>query len=66
MSKLKINDIEIEINTYIAKDKNWLLTEDRIFNGNDLVLCNLIVVDFYTKETIFLDDVWEHDWINLN
>lgn len=66
MSKLKINDIEIEINTYIAKDKNWLLTEDRIFNGNDLVLCNLIVVDFYTKETVFLDDVWEHDWIILN
>ena len=56
----------IESRKYLNKENKWLLSEDRLFNGEILIYTHLQVFDIRTLEVIHNDivddDVWILDW----
>jgi hypothetical protein len=60
--------MEVVNNFYYYWEKNWILSEVRVFHFNLMVYSCLNVIDCNTNELVQdeIDDVWIYDWKPMN
>lgn len=60
-----MNRVKLESQKYFLKEKNWLLSEERVFDTetDSMLAAKLMIVDLNTMSMVEgIDDVWEYNW----